>query len=105
MCHYCGRNGQRHDFLTEAQRRYVYHYCETLTAALDAPEAGVYVIDMDAVLAENKEKPPFYYSAERQQTLRTCSACNIKDDILGRFGYCSGCGTRNDLHEFEAGIM
>ena len=33
-----------------------------------------------------------------------CEACGIQTDILGRFGYCSTCGTRNDLAMLVADI-
>jgi hypothetical protein len=46
--------------------------------------------------------PPFYYSEERQQKPFHCSACGGFNDILGKFGYCTVCGTRNDLEEFQA---
>ncbi|WP_369662106.1 hypothetical protein [Variovorax sp. V15] len=47
------------------------------------------------------ERPAFYVSEEGQQHQFTCSACGEFNDIIGRFGYCSSCGTRCDLLEFE----
>ena len=47
------------------------------------------------------EKPSFYASEESQQHKFNCVACGEFNDILGRFGYCSSCGTRNDLAIFE----
>jgi hypothetical protein len=54
---------------------------------------------------KNIEKPPFYYVEESQQKQFDCSACGEFNDILGRFAYCSVCGTRNDLTEFEESII
>jgi hypothetical protein len=51
------------------------------------------------------EKPPFYYAEQSQQKQFNCSACNEFNDILGRFAYCTVCGTRNDLSELENGII
>ncbi|MFG6997392.1 hypothetical protein ACGYV2_03515 [Burkholderia pseudomallei] len=51
------------------------------------------------------EKPAFYVSEESQQHKFICRACEQFNDILGRFGYCSVCGTRNDLVEFEEQIV
>ena len=34
----------------------------------------------------------------------TCAACGNADDILGRYGYCSCCGARNDLQELTQTI-
>lgn len=106
-CAYCGLRGGAHTFITKAQSRYVAAYIERLENALSDPVDGVHVIDMDEVasaIGKDGEKPAFYYSEERQQTHLTCEPCGATSDILGRFGYCSGCGTRNDLAEFEDDI-
>jgi DNA-directed RNA polymerase subunit RPC12/RpoP len=47
------------------------------------------------------EKPPFYYAEESQQNQFKCVACGRIVDILGKFGYCSHCGTRTDLQKLE----
>jgi hypothetical protein len=60
--------------------------------------------EVAAAVGQEGEKPAFYYSEQRQQTHLKCDACGGENDILGRFGYCSACGTRNDLAEFEAAI-
>jgi hypothetical protein len=39
------------------------------------------------------KRPSFYYTEETQQNHYTCAACGGADDILGRYGYCSCCGT------------
>jgi hypothetical protein len=107
ICPYCGLHGGVRDFLTDAQRRYVRQYCEVLENALASEQDGDSVIDMDAVAdaaGKDAEKPPFYYSEERQQHNFKCAACDQATDILGRYGYCSACGTRNDLASFEKDI-
>lgn len=107
ICPYCGLHGNMQDFLTDAQNRYVQHYCAVLENALASDQDGAHVIDMDAVadaVGKDAEKPPFYYSEERQQHNFKCAACDQSTDILGRYGYCSVCGTRNDLVEFEKDI-
>jgi hypothetical protein len=60
--------------------------------------------EVASAVGKECEKPPFYYSEQRQQTHLKCDSCGGTSDILGRFGYCSSCGTRNDLAEFEADI-
>jgi hypothetical protein len=52
-------------------------------------------------VGKQSERPAFYVSEESQQCKFTCMACEEFNDILGRFGYCSLCGTRNDLADFE----
>jgi hypothetical protein len=103
MCPYCGFQAARHEFLSEAQHRYVMHYCEVLAVALDG-EDGEVKIDMDAVAdaaGKEREKPAFYVSEQSQQRKFKCTACDEFNDILGRFGYCASCGTRNDLADFD----
>jgi hypothetical protein len=104
MCPYCATTALSHQFLSEAQLRYVRHYCKVLRDALDYGEDGEVVIDMDVVaeaVGKEGEKPTFYVSEQSQQRKFTCQACGEFNDILGRFGYCSRCGTRNDLSDFE----
>lgn len=104
VCPYCVMRGERHDFLSDAQRVYVQLYCKVLSDALRSGEDGEHVVDMDAVAdaaGKDIEKPPLYYAEESQQNKFRCGACGEFNDILGTFGYCSGCGTRNDLQEFE----
>ncbi len=104
ICSYCGVEASGHQFLSKAQLRYVRHYCEVLGDALDSGQDGKVVIDMDIVadaVGKEGEKPAFYVSEQSQQNKFTCAYCGEFNDILGRFGYCSLCGTRNDLTVFE----
>lgn len=103
VCPYCGLHVESHDFLSDAQHLYVKHYCDTLAKALATPEDGKIVIDMDVVAdaVGDAEKPEFYVAEKSQQHKFRCTACNEFNDILGRFGYCSLCGTRNDLTELQ----
>jgi len=108
MCPYCATTAPDHQFLSEAQLRYVHHYCEVLSNALDSGADGKVVIDMDVVADAVRgagEKPAFYVSEQSQQRKFTCQACGQFNDILGRFGYCSACGTRNDLADFEGQVV
>ena len=104
ICPYCYIKAPSFQFLSEAQLHYVHHYCEVLSEALESVENGEVVIDMDVVAdaaGKEGEKPAFYVSEQSQQRKFTCVACDEFNDILGRFGYCSLCGTRNDLADFE----
>lgn len=104
MCPYCGFQTAPHEFLSEAQQRYVMHYCDVLAGALDGKDGEVN-IDMDTVAdaaGKEGEKPAFYVSDQSQQRKFKCTACDEFNDILGRFAYCAACGTRNDLADFES---
>jgi hypothetical protein len=108
VCPYCGLRGEIQDFLTAAQRSYVQQYCWHVAQIVENGKDGEHVFDMDAVAdAVGKEvpKPPFYYSEESQQYKFTCLACNQMTDILGTYGYCSACGTRNDSQELTEKII
>ena len=104
VCPYCAIAEQSHQFLSESQRRYIRHYCRVLSTALESVDDDEVVIDMDEVaeaVGKGGEKPEFYLSEQSQQNKFNCTACGEFNDILGRFGYCSSCGTRNDLALFE----
>jgi hypothetical protein len=102
FCVRCGLAAPGHAFLTPAHAQYLQQYCSLYAQAASGP-VGDYVIDFDAVAdaVDSSEKPPFYYAEESQQNKFTCAACRSRVDILGRFGYCSCCGTRNDFQELE----
>lgn len=108
LCPYCATVAPSHRYLSAAQRRYVSHYVQQLEGALgEVGETTTDVqvrIDLDAIAdatAGHGPKPSFYVAEERQQHQFRCVACDAFNDIIGRFGYCSLCGTRNDVGEFK----
>jgi hypothetical protein len=104
FCPYCGFRGEVIQFMTDGQQSYVQQWCAALAKALMTEVGGQYVIDLDAVAdaadAALPEKPAFYYAEQGQQNTYNCDSCNAFNDILGTYGYCTRCGTRNDLHIF-----
>jgi hypothetical protein len=103
FCPYCVWRGRAFQFITEAQAHYIDKYCERFREAFERGP-GKYPIDMDAVAdaVGKDEKPAFYYAEEAQQNKFRCSPpCYVWTDVLGRFAYCSACGTRNDLAELK----
>ena len=108
VCPYCGQWADSYEFLSQAQRRYIAHYCKVLLEALQDGARATVSIDMDSVAdaaGKEGEKPAFYVSEKSQQHKFTCAACEEFNDILGQFGFCSLCGTRNDLPIFETKIV
>jgi hypothetical protein len=106
-CPYCGLRADGHRFLTAGQRRFVDTMCAITREAIDSEKDGDVGIDMDKVADEvvkTGERPSFYYAEKSQQNRFTCAACRGVNDILGRYGYCANCGTRNDLQEFTGTI-
>lgn len=104
FCPYCAVEGNALNFLSEAQSKYIDHYCDSLTKAMSSLTGGEVVIDMDAVadaVADPARRPSFYVSEESQQHKFKCKYCNAFNDIIGTYGYCCQCATRNDLAVFE----
>jgi len=101
-CPYCGLRAQSHAFLTDGQIRYAKACCDLIEKALSSDKDGESVVDMDKVadaIGKDGEKPKFYYAEQSQQNKYTCPACKDLNDILGRYGYCSCCGTYNGVYE------
>ena len=109
FCPYCNLRAEGYQFLSRAQLRFTRHYCSVLLEAMQTIKDGAVVIDMDevadAVDKISSERPAFYIAEESQQHKFKCLACDEFNDLLGRFGYCSLCGTRNDLQEFEGSTV
>ena len=102
-CPYCGIRLEAYQFLSDAQRDFISHYCKVLTGAIEKRVKRKVVIDMDAVAdaVGEREKPSFYISEVSQQNKFICHACNQFNDIIGRYGYCSVCSARCDIVDFE----
>ena len=103
-CPYCGLRAESHAFLTDGQLRYAKACCDLIEQALSSDKDGESVVDMDKVadaVGKDCEKPKFYYAEQSQQNKYTCLACSELNDILGRYGYCSSCGTYNGVYELE----
>ena len=103
-CPYCALRTETHHFLTIAQLKYVQSCCQRFEEIIQSGFVGESIIDMDEVAdaVASEKKPKFYYAEQRQQKNFTCSACSGDNDILGRYGYCSICGSHNGLQELEA---
>lgn len=102
FCPYCRHKAPRYELITQAQYSYIVEYCKILGNAIDKQKSGV--IDMDIVadaVGKDVEKPPFYYSEQSQQNNFSCTACGEVNDVLGKYVYCSICGTKNNLQELE----
>ena len=105
-CPYCGSRAPTHELLTNGQRRYVLEYCRLADQAVQSPD-GTYMLDMDQVAdaaGSIGTKPRFFYAEESQQNSFKCGACSASNDILGRYGYCSNCGTHNGLAELQKDV-
>lgn len=105
-CPYCGLRMPAHAFLTKGQRKFIKEFCGLVVEAMEGPD-GTHEIDMDAVadaVGKDIEKPKFVYAEQTMQNRYNCEACGSAQDILGRYGFCSSCGTRNDLMEVRSAL-
>lgn len=103
-CPYCGLNYSGFVFLTCGQTNYVKACCNLILEAMENTEDGQSKIDLDKIaddMSKGSPKPKFYHVEQSQQNLYICSACGDVNDILGRFGFCSCCGTYNGMQEIK----
>jgi DNA-directed RNA polymerase subunit RPC12/RpoP len=94
FCPYCGVRASLIGFITANQSLFIDKVRANWVAASQGNEPEV--IDLDAIsrsLPENR--PSWAYSEERQQHCYTCAQCENRFDILGEYGRCPECGTRN----------
>jgi hypothetical protein len=108
FCPYCGLEADSIYFLSHAQAAYIRHYIRKWEELGIAETPSTRVIDMDEIAdttLKSADRPDFYISDERQQTHLVCQECGEFNDILGRFGHCSLCFTRNDHAVFRDEIV
>lgn len=99
-CPYCGLQQATHHFLTPAHRSFLSAVSERLIQAIESDQNGRFDIPLDKIaddVVSTNEPNPFYFAEVRQQEKFRCSLCGAMNDILGRFGFCSCCGFRNNL--------
>ncbi|WP_267087068.1 hypothetical protein [Xanthomonas sacchari] len=100
FCPYCRLAAEPLAFLSGAQRAFIRQYCAVMAEGFKSGADGVFEIDMDAVadaVGVDTPKPAFYVSEQSQQHKFNCAECDEFNDVIGRYVYCSKCGTRNDL--------
>jgi hypothetical protein len=107
-CPYCGLKLKPHETITEKQQRYIEAFCRLYADAVACPEDKKHVLRMDLLATEalkSGPRQPFYYTEEQQQRLYECRHCGAITDIIGRYCYCSLCGTHNSADEVEDAII
>lgn len=105
LCPYCRLEAPPIEFLSDAQNAFIQQHCACMNEIINSDVDGTFEIDMDAVadaVGADTPKPAFYVSEQSQQHQFRCSACRAFNDVLGRYAYCSACGTRNDLAIFKS---
>lgn len=103
-CPYCRLRAPTHVFVSPGQRKYVEQYCQIFSEVVNAEVDLERVIDVDAIVKEAAtavQRPKIYYAEESQQNKFDCGVCRDTTDILGRYGYCSCCGTHNGAVELK----
>lgn len=105
-CPYCAVRVPPHGFLSERQQAFIQRVYELATNALEAPEVGERVIDLDAAAdaTEGQGTAADFYAEKAMQTEFVCKECRTWNDVLGRFAYCSACGTRSEMQDMEAKV-
>lgn len=98
-CPYCAFRSSAHMFLTAGQKAFVRRFCNHYYDVINEKPDGKHVIDMDAIadeVARGATPPSFFHVEQSQQQRWRCETCDSANDILGKFGYCGCCGTRNN---------
>src|SRR5258708_3945005 len=95
VCSYCGRHSEAHECLSDAQRFYVEACCALFRSVLEKKADGRFTIKarklLEGLAVSGDGPPPDFFVEKAKQTKFNCAACGTHNDILGRFGYCSGC--------------
>jgi hypothetical protein len=103
-CPYCGVRAGTHHFVTDGQKKYISGCCDQIEKAMNSSEDGDYSINMDEVadaVGKEHKKSDFYYAEESQQNKYKCEACGDTNDVLGKYAFCSTCGTYNGFEELK----
>lgn len=109
VCCYCGSHFAAHECLSDAQLAYVREACSFYMEVLEQNKDGFYKVSTRTLLELGIERGmptarPEFFVERSKQTKFTCTSCGNLDDILGRYGFCSSCGTRNDAALLELDI-
>lgn len=108
VCCYCGEASEAWECLSDAQRIYVEACCHFFEHALGQKKDGRYSIKarklLEGVVIDGANPIPDYFVEKAKQTKFACIACGNKNDVLGRYAYCSSCGTRNEAAIFKQDI-
>lgn len=109
VCCYCGSRFKAYECLSDAQLAYVRATCGFYLSVLEHGQDGLYKIKTRDLLRQGiaqgmPASPPDFFVEKSKQTKFSCVPCGSLNDILGRFAYCSSCGTRNDIAMLELDI-
>lgn len=89
VCPYCTFAEDNIYFITDPQRRYLKKYVEVVDRVVK--EQRAIEIDLD----EATDSPEWTYEERQLQHRFKCTRCNVTTDILGEYGSCPNCGSRN----------
>jgi hypothetical protein len=108
ICCYCGEPSEAWECLSDAQRIYVEACCHFFEHLLAQNKDGKFSIKarnlLEQIEFDSEDPVPEFFVEKAKQTNFACKACGNKNDILGRYGYCSSCGTRNDDSIFDQDV-
>lgn len=104
VCPYCLYIANALKFLTMNQKQYIDLYVKS---SIEHFYTGKEIkIDFDELVSKLDNNLIKLHSYEqRQQMFVECKTCKIKIDIIGIYASCPGCGSRNNLHQFNQEII
>lgn len=99
-CPYCEHNDLIIKFITDKQSNYILAMLNELAQLIEGKKTHIEV-DFDELINDFPQNmSDLVYSEEKQQKRIKCKKCNVVFDILGEFGSCPSCKSRNSLDYF-----
>jgi hypothetical protein len=91
-CPYCAADAPSLAFISKDQRKYITACYDAFARAYrEKKSTAVEIADI------TDQTPAWHYQEEKQQFHFKCAEknCDVEADILGKYGYCPGCGRTN----------
>jgi hypothetical protein len=104
FCPYCWHAASSLNFISKAQRIYICAFYDAfMRARLYRKNTSLDLAEVTDATDGTDETQPWHYEVKQQYHF-TCDAkdCGTRTDLLGEYGYCSGCGRTNARQIFFA---
>lgn len=101
FCPYCAHRAENGAFTTENQRQFMYLCVKACHEAMMKKVKTTFDLG-EAVKELQHNKPAWVCSEENQQHSFSCEKCRVVVNILGEYGNCSSCGSRNYTSVFDS---
>jgi hypothetical protein len=104
FCPYCWHGASSLNFISKAQRSYLRAFYDAfMRARLYRKNTSLDLAEITDATDSTDKAQPWHYEVKQQYHF-TCDAknCGTRTDLLGEYGFCSGCGRTNARKIFFA---